>query len=310
MKYTCETWRSRQPRVRIPRRGFRAAAWCCCLAALIAVLPGCSGSEYIVVRDHIHALRQDAASMTVLLRDSARIWLAPWCHHSCATVDSLRAYLHSDQARGSELGEMDIVRMTETARESDSLLSPGAPAIASQTPERSSVFLWGKGKKYAKDGAVTSWSGRIPASAVRSVSLDPRRYLPIANVREKMSGNYRVTLRSGSELHIDSARFQRDTSVLYLAGHTPPVKLPTEDIAEMRSEKGTLETMGTTTGGILAGGGTFGLLTAVILGSLHSGGGNGMPGVSILLLAGTTGGALLGAATAGALLRETYSFPP
>jgi hypothetical protein len=312
MKFSHMGWLNTPAGGRSRRAGFRVAAGCWCLCALAVVLPGCSGSEYIVVRDHIHALRQDAASMTVLLRDSTRIWLPPWCHHYCATPDSLRAYMDSDEGRSSELDERDIARMTVTEGASAALRPRADAPGTEQKPAHDESYLWGKGKKYVHERATAPWSGRIPASAVRSVSLDPERYLPVKQFRKQMSGTYRATLRNGEELLVSSAWFGSDSSVIFLAGQSGTLKVATRDIAEMTTHRGTLETVGIKTGAILLGGAALGFITgAAIFALVHDGSKENSTAVASFLVGTPIGiilGGIIGAVAVGGA--DTYSFPP
>jgi hypothetical protein len=279
------------------------------LAVMLVLFQGCSSTS-IVVRDHIHALRQDAAPMTITLRDSSRIHSPPYCHVYGMSPDSLRAYTAYDHPTVIGLDDAAIARMEQAFGSSGVREQRQRPDSGTVTLSIGAPALWGKGTHRAVDGRETHWLGAIPTSSILSVELDDNRYVPLAKLRRRMAGKHRVTINDGSELMIDSAVFQKDSCTFFSSAEPRAFRVATANIALVENVFSGEKAVAAMVGGSVAGVLTLGLGSTLLWMAARQPHGEEKLGALYFFIYFGSAGAILGPLLTLTNMHRRYVFAP
>jgi hypothetical protein len=280
------------------------------LLSFAIVLHGCSHT-FFVVKDHVQALRQDDASLTVILDDSSTIRTPAFCHVYDTVPDGLLSHLDESEAREIGLSEADVSRLKDRPVLPDARGDSRVFPVHDSLPQPRSLALWGKGILRMKDGREAIWFGGMPVVRIRSVEIDNRMYIPLTKLQAKLNGPHRAVLRDGTELVFDSAQFKKDSCILYSGPgqRVQRVALPAIDRVERVIGVGR-QTAGAVLGGALAGIAAFGLGSTLLWYAIAQPyGENKMAGLWIFVYLGSAG-AILGPVMGITNMQQTYRFLP
>jgi hypothetical protein len=225
-----------------------------CLIILVS-FQGCS-ETYLVMRDHVQALRQDDAPLIVLLDNGARIESPAYCHVFGTSPDSLLLHLGQEEPRAFGLTGEEVLRMKREYRMPDSPMDGTCSSRA--------FALWCKGTRRDIDGNESLWSGAVPLPRILSVEVDDDRYLPLAKVQPNSAGTQRITLRDGTQLLVDSAHFGRDTTAVFESANGKIRRLATRQIMLVDNASATGSVIVGVVAATAAGAVLFGVLPTVL----------------------------------------------